>query len=139
MYCIRTISSGYGLSCLFVPGDRHVIVGTKQGSLQIFDLDKAEMTEEINNAHSKEIWSMCLYADKKGFVTASADQTVKFWSFEALKAEGWSVVHTRTLQLQEDALAVKLSPDGRLIAVSLMDSTIKVSIRSTNSFYSAYY
>ena len=49
---------------------------------------------------------------KKGFVTASADQTVKFWSFEALKAEGWSVVHTRTLQLQEDALAVKLSPNG---------------------------
>ena len=89
---------------------------------------KAEMTEEIHEAHTKEIWSMCLYADKKGFVTASADQTVKFWSFEALKAEGWSVVHTRTLQLQEDALAVKLSPDGRLIAVSLMDSTIKVSV-----------
>ena len=43
------------------------------------------MTEEITDAHSKEIWSMCLYADKKGFVTASADQTVKFWSFEALK------------------------------------------------------
>ena len=89
---------------------------------------KAEMTEEIHDAHTKEIWSMCLYADKKGFVTASADQTVKFWSFEALKAEGWSVVHTRTLQLQEDALAVKLSPDGRLIAVSLMDSTIKVCV-----------
>ena len=40
LYCIRTIGSGYGLSCLFVPGDRHVIVGTKQGSIQIFDLDK---------------------------------------------------------------------------------------------------
>ena len=105
-----------------------LILGTKQGSIQIFDLDKAEMTEEINDAHTKEIWSMCLYSDKKGFVTASADQTVKFWSFEALKAEGWSVVHTRTLQLQEDALAVKLSPDGRLIAVSLMDSTIKVRV-----------
>ena len=37
------------------------------------------------------------------------------------------MVHTRTLQLQEDALAVKLSPNGKLIAVSLMDSTIKVS------------
>ena len=57
------------------------------GTLQIFDLDKAEMTEEITDAHSKEIWSMCLYADKKGFVTASADQTVKFWSFEALKVK----------------------------------------------------
>ena len=116
-----------------------LIVGTKQGSIQIFDLDKAEMTEEIHDAHTKEIWSMCLYADKKGFVTASADQTVKFWSFEALKAEGWSVVHTRTLQLQEDALAVKLSPDGRLIAVSLMDSTIKVFFVDSLKFFLSLY
>ena len=54
--------------------------------------------------------------DKRGFVTASADQTVKFWQFELLKFEGQtdsegkrlSVVHTRTLQLEEDALAVKV-------------------------------
>ena len=51
LYCIRTIPSGYGLCSLFVPGDRHVIVGTKKGSLQIFDLDKSEMTEEVDTAH----------------------------------------------------------------------------------------
>ena len=138
-HCIRTIGSGYGLTCLFVPGDRHVIVGTKQGSLQIFDLDKAEITEEISEAHTKEIWSMSLYPDKKGFVTASADQTVKFWSFEALKSDGWSVVHTKTLNLQEDALSVKLSPDGRLIAVSLLDSTIKVFFVDTLKFFLSLY
>lgn len=27
--CIRTMSSGYCLSSFFVPGDRHVVVGTK--------------------------------------------------------------------------------------------------------------
>jgi U3 small nucleolar RNA-associated protein 12 len=59
--------------------------------------------------------------------------------FEALKAEGWSVVHTRTLQLQEDALAVKLSPDGRLIAVSLMDSTIKVFFVDSLKFFLSLY
>ena len=140
LYCIRTISSGYGLSCLFVPGDRGVIVGTKQGTLQIFDLDKAEMIEEISDAHDKEIWSMALYPDKKGFVTASGDQTVKFWSFESLKADGgWSVVHTKTLQLQEDALAVKLSPDGRLIAVSLLDSTVKVFFVDSLKFFLSLY
>lgn len=54
--------------------------------------------------------------DRKGFVTASADQTVKFWQFELIRFEDQkseegkrlSVVHTRTLQLQEDALAVKV-------------------------------
>ena len=59
---------------------------------------------------------MHMLPDKRGFVTASADQTVKFWQFELLKFEGQtdsegkrlSVVHTRTLQLEEDALAVKV-------------------------------
>jgi U3 small nucleolar RNA-associated protein 12 len=139
--CIRTIPSGYGLCVLFVPGDRHVLVGTKTGSLQIFDLNKAEMTEEVAEAHSKEIWSMALSADRKGFVTASADQTIKFWTFEPLKGqdEGWSVVHTRTLQLDEDALSVKLSPDGRLIAVSLLDSTIKVFFVDSLKFFLSLY
>ena len=136
--CIRTISSGYGLSLIFAPGDRHVVVGTKVGTLQIFDLDKAEMTEEITDAHEKEIWNVALNSDKKGFVTCSADQTVKFWSFVPVN-EGWSVAHTKTLQLQEDALDVKLSPDGRLIAVSLMDSTIKVFFVDTLKFFLSLY
>jgi hypothetical protein len=38
--CIRSIPSGYGLCSLFVPGDRHVVLGTKKGTLQIFDLVK---------------------------------------------------------------------------------------------------
>jgi U3 small nucleolar RNA-associated protein 12 len=43
------------------------------------------------------------------------------------------------LQLQEDALAVKLSPDGRLIAVSLMDSTIKVFFVDSLKFFLSLY
>jgi hypothetical protein len=53
--CVRSIASGYGLCSLFVPGDRHVVLGTKKGSLQIFDLGSASMTEEVD-AHAKEIW-----------------------------------------------------------------------------------
>ena len=79
-----TIPSGYCLCSLFAPGDRQVLVGTKRGSIQIFDIASAEMTEEIEDAHQGEIWSMSLSAGKRGFVTASADKTVKFWDFELL-------------------------------------------------------
>jgi U3 small nucleolar RNA-associated protein 12 len=34
--------------------------------------------------------------------------------------------HTRTLRLAEDVLCVRLSPDGRLLAVALLDATVKV-------------
>ena len=84
---------------------------------------------------------MTLYPDKKGFVTASGDKTVKFWSFEPLKGpqEGWSVLHTKTLQLEEEALNVQLSPDGRLIAVALMDSTVKIFFADSLKFFLSLY
>lgn len=42
-----------------------------------------------------------------------------------------TVKHTRTLQLEEDVLCVKFSPDHRLLAVSLLDCTVKVFYTDT--------
>ena len=39
--------------------------------------------------------------------------------------------HARTLKMEEDVLGVKFSPDQRLIAVSLLDNTIKVFFTDT--------
>lgn len=50
-----------------------------------------------------------------------------------------SVIHIRTLKLDESALAVRLSQDGRLIAVSLLDSTIKVFFVDTLKFFLSLY
>ena len=148
--CIRTMPSGYGLCGCFVPGDRHVVIGTKKGTLQIFDLASAALTEEVA-AHEKEIWSMDLFPDRRGFVTASGDKTVKFWQFElvnrktdesdgtSMTEKQLSVIHLRTLKLDEDALAVKLSQDGRLIAVSLLDSTVKVFFVDSLKFFLSLY
>ncbi|KAL3197989.1 hypothetical protein MRX96_044565 [Rhipicephalus microplus] len=36
--CLRTMACDYGLCCSFLPGDRHCIVGTKTGKLQLFDI-----------------------------------------------------------------------------------------------------
>lgn len=33
--CIRTIPSGYALTGEFVPGDRHVVIGTKTGAVEV--------------------------------------------------------------------------------------------------------
>ena len=57
------------------------VFSQQQGTLQIFDLASSSMTEEVA-AHEKEVWSMHLTPDRRGFVTASGDKTVKFWQFE---------------------------------------------------------
>jgi len=38
--------------------------------------------------------------------------------------------HTRTVKMPEDVLAVRITPDGRLLALALLDSTVQVSIAS---------
>lgn len=47
--------------------------------------------------------------------------------------------HMRTLQLDEDVLCVKYSPDQRLLAVSLLDCTVKVFYTDTLKFFLSLY
>uniref|UniRef100_A0A667ZLY8 WD repeat domain 3 n=1 Tax=Myripristis murdjan TaxID=586833 RepID=A0A667ZLY8_9TELE len=132
---IRTMACEYALCSLFVPGDRQIILGTKSGKLQLFELASGSLLETVD-AHVGALWSLCLAPDQRGIVTGGADKTVKFWEFELIKAEETgqkrlTVKHSRTLQLDEDVLCVKFSPDHRLLAVSLLDCTVKIFYTDT--------
>lgn len=55
----------------------------QSGTLQLFDIASSAMIEEIE-AHEGALWSLCVLPDKRGIVTGSADQKVKFWQFELI-------------------------------------------------------
>ncbi|MGH0141761.1 UNVERIFIED_CONTAM: hypothetical protein FKN15_065256 [Acipenser sinensis] len=108
---IRTMACEYALCSLFVPGDRQIIIGTK-----------------------------------RGIVSGGADKMVKFWDFELVKDENsvqnskrLTVNHRRTLQLDEDVLCVRYSPNQRLLAVSLLDCTVKLFYTDTLKFFLSLY
>lgn len=70
---------------------------------------------------------------QRGCVTGGGDKTVKFWQFELItdekseaKAKVLSLLHTRTLKLEDTVLCVRLSPNAKFIAVALLDSTVKI-------------
>ncbi|RZC43050.1 WD repeat-containing protein 3, partial [Asbolus verrucosus] len=135
----------YILSTIFVPGDRHVLVGLKNGTLLIIDIAAGDILEEIP-AHSQELWSICLQPDQRGCVTGGGDQAVKFWQFELIvdeksesKAKVLSLLHLRTLKLEDGVLCVRISPNGKFIAVSLLDSTVKIFFVDTFKFYLSLY
>ncbi|XP_033741913.1 WD repeat-containing protein 3-like [Pecten maximus] len=145
LQCIRTMPCSYALCSTFAPGDRHIIVGTKSGKLQIFDIASGSLLESID-AHSKEVWSLAMTPDKRGIVSGSADQQVKFWNFELVSdkdesssSKRLSLEHSRTLRMDEDILAVQCSSDNRLIAVSLLDNTVKVFFTDTLKFFLSLY
>ncbi|KAK2905151.1 hypothetical protein Q8A67_006950 [Cirrhinus molitorella] len=141
---IRTMECEYALCSLFVPGDRQIILGTKSGKIQIFDLASGSLLETAE-AHDGALWSMCLSPDQRGIVTGGADKTVKFWDFELIKDQDsgqtkrLTVKHTRTLQLDEDVLCVRYSPDQRVLAVSLLDCTVKIFYTDTLKFFLSLY
>ncbi|XP_049621861.1 WD repeat-containing protein 3 [Suncus etruscus] len=143
LQCIRTMTCEYALCSFFVPGDKQVIIGTKTGKLQIYDLASGNLLEAIE-AHDGALWSMSLSPDQHGFVTGGADQSVKFWDFELVKDKNstqkrLSVKQTRSLQLDEDVLCVNYSPNQKLLAVSLLDCTVKIFYVDTLKFFLSLY
>ncbi|CEP02195.1 unnamed protein product (mitochondrion) [Plasmodiophora brassicae] len=150
--CVRTLPSGYGLCIAFVPGDQHVLVGTKTGHLELYSLGSAQLLQRIE-AHSGALWSIDVHPSGRGFVTGGADHDLKFWIFELIDkadADGeptssrkrtrtLGAVHSRTLRLDEDVLFVKFSPDGRYVAVAMLDATIRVFHEDSLKFYLSLY
>lgn len=160
---IRTIQSGYGLCVAYAPGDRHIVVGTKAGKLEFYDLQAARLVESID-AHTAPIWSIQLTPDGSGFVTASADKKLKFWSFDVTEAaengkdgddsdsdieigrskslaptRRLTLAHVKTFDLTDDALACKFTKDGKYLAVALLDSTVKVYVVDSMKLFHTLY
>uniref|UniRef100_A0A8C1YMG2 WD repeat domain 3 n=1 Tax=Cyprinus carpio TaxID=7962 RepID=A0A8C1YMG2_CYPCA len=80
---IRTMGCEYALCSLFVPGDRQIILGTKSGKIQLFDLASGSLLE-TTDAHAGALWSMCLSPDQDSALigTGSADRNVKIWGLD---------------------------------------------------------
>lgn len=132
--CIRTFECGYALCCSFLPGDKVVVVGTKSGELQLFDVASAALLDSVD-AHEGAIWSLQVHPDGKSVVSGSADKSAKFWDFRIVQEEvlgttrttpKLKLVQSRTLKVADDVLSLKFSPDAKLLAVALLDDTVKV-------------
>lgn len=89
--CIRTISGEYVLSLGFVPGNRHVVCGTKDGRLLIFDIAAAELVSSVPDAHkvTHRAWRclfffffflLCLLFVCIGFDLVAASKSRRQWT-----------------------------------------------------------
>ena len=60
-------------------------------------------------------------------------------NFERIKDQSISMSLKKTLKLTESALAVEFTNDKKYIAVSLLDSTVKIFYRDTLKFWNSLY
>lgn len=139
--CIRTFTTGYALCSKILPGNTLVVVGTREGSLQIFDLVTSSMIIEIEEAHEGAIWCLDVSMDGRTIITGSQDKSLKFWKVEVIQnTSELELVHDTTVELGEDVLSLKLSPsDNKFLAVSLLDNTVKIFFFDTMKFFLSLY
>jgi U3 small nucleolar RNA-associated protein 12 len=142
--CLRTLPCKGTLvvSVAFGPGDKHALLGCKDGSLKLFDLASGDLLQELPGAHGGPVWALCVRPDKRGAASGSSDKEVKFWEFEARGAL-LALVHVRTLRVGDEVLALRYSrhadPQKLLLAVALLDATVKVFFEDTLKFFLSLY
>lgn len=149
--CIRTVRlKELGMSATFAGADGRIgLVGCKNGFLQAYDLGSGELLCEEHEAHSGEIWSMCLdnhIYEATSVITGGADKKVCIWSldevFEAVEnseTEGLELL--KTLVLPDEVLCVKVAyaRDRPLLLVSMMDCTARAFFLDTFEPYLSFY
>ncbi|KAG8527033.1 uncharacterized protein KY384_008462 [Bacidia gigantensis] len=132
--CIRTLDCGYALCTAFLPGDKIVVVGNRDGELEMFDIASSSLLDTVK-AHDGPIWTMHVHPDGRSLATGSADKSAKFYNFEVVQEEipgtrrstpKFKLIHIRTLKVTDDVLSIRYSPDARLVALALLDNTVKI-------------
>jgi len=153
--CIQSLvpsvnnASCYGLCTVFLPGNTHLVLGTREGHLLVLDIAAGDVVHVEENAHDGAIWSIDMRRPTSqqpsvAIVTGSADKTVKFWELETQEdSSAPMLVHSRTLEMSDDVIAVRYShstdPTKRMVFVSSLDSTIKVFFDDTLKFFLSLY
>ena len=132
--CIRALECGYALCVAFLPGDKIVVVGNRNGELELFDISSSTLIDTVK-AHEGPIWTLHVHPDGRSMATGSADKSAKFFNFEVIQEEipgtkrtmpRFRLAHVRTLKVTDDILSIRFSPDSRLVALALLDNTVKV-------------
>ncbi|KAK5948255.1 beta transducin [Knufia fluminis] len=145
--CLRTLDCGYALCITFLPGNKIVVLGTREGTLELFDIASSTLIDTIP-AHEAAIWTLHLNPDGKSLVTGSADKTAKFWELRVIQEEvlgttrkqpKLTLVHTRTLKTTDDIMVLKFTPDGKYLAIATLDTTVKIFFTDSLKLYLTLY
>lgn len=149
------LEGGYALCARFLPGHTLVAVGYKNGDLELYDLATSSLVDRVERAHGGAgdeglaIWTMDLTPDGKTLVTGGNDKSVKFWQFKVESelipgslertVSRMTFKHTQTLELTEDVLCVRVSPDSKYLAVSLLNNNVQVVFLDTLKLFLTLY
>eukprot|EP01022_Parablepharisma_sp_SALTPOND_P019786 TRINITY_DN3426_c2_g1_i1.p1 TRINITY_DN3426_c2_g1~~TRINITY_DN3426_c2_g1_i1.p1 ORF type:complete len:964 (-),score=102.02 TRINITY_DN3426_c2_g1_i1:3822-6713(-) len=144
--CTKTLPMENVVCGTFLPGDKYAVLGSKEGYIYIIDTNSLEVAQKIEvkafyviikQGHNGEIWSLTFHPNpdipESDFciMSGAADKSIKLWTVSLKndkKDRKIRLILLKKLETTDDVLCSMISPNGKLIAFSLLDSTIKVQL-----------
>ncbi|GJD06603.1 WD repeat-containing protein 3 [Galdieria sulphuraria] len=142
--CLRTLSlSGYGTCCLFVCNDIFTVIGTKNGTLEIHCTLTGDSVLQLAD-HEGPIWSVCESSDEKYLFTGGSDKKIHIYEMVICSTTSGTIPTIqlepiRTLEMSDEVLCLKTTPDGKLLIVALLDCTVRSFYLDSLRFYLSFY
>uniref|UniRef100_A0A0N5AJ03 WD_REPEATS_REGION domain-containing protein n=1 Tax=Syphacia muris TaxID=451379 RepID=A0A0N5AJ03_9BILA len=112
---------------LFLPTDKHIIAGTKEGNMFLFELATNQLINTFKKAHDAAIWVLRTTPDKKGCISCSSDKRIKYWTYviePGTKRIG--VEERRNLEISDEVLCISPSQNSKFLAAGLLDNTARL-------------
>lgn len=64
LHCSHSIDQANVTAVLILPGNKYIVMGTKEGSILLYDLQANELVQEIvEKAHTKEVWELAMHTN----------------------------------------------------------------------------
>ncbi|VDK49468.1 unnamed protein product [Anisakis simplex] len=131
---------------LFVPGDKHVLTGTKVSDFSVVIFMNSFRLLYI---HSFILWFWNVLVEcthdpniQKGFISCGADKKLIYWSYELVDEfdrKRLSMQEKRILELPDEAMSVAASNDSKFVGVALLDNTARIHFVDTFKLFVTLY
>lgn len=134
-YLIRSFDIENDEFCcaVFSLNDQYIFIGTKQGHLMCLDIPSGISTC-VEEAHDNNgITCIAIHPSTKNLiVTGGCDKKVRFWNI--LHNNGSvDMKSIHTIELADEVLLIKYSPNGKLLSIGLLDCTVQIFNISTKT------
>ncbi|KAL4078818.1 hypothetical protein V8B97DRAFT_2067943 [Scleroderma yunnanense] len=111
--------TGLVLSVAFSPDGRHIVSGSNDKTIQIWDAQTGGQVGKPLQGHTDSVMSVAFSPDGRYIVSGSDDKTIQIWDAQTGGQVG------KPLQGHTDSvMSVAFSPDGRYIVSGSHDHTI---------------
>lgn len=107
------------LRLALAPDKSHILAGSGDGRLRVFDLATHQMVRSVA-AHSEWTFAVAVHPSGQWIATAGGDNSVRLWSWPELVEVGRFTGH------EDDVHAIGFTPDGRRLVSAGDDLTVRI-------------